>query len=796
MDLMTTNRTSLITSLPLTFQNISKLNPRLKFNNNPSKQPSLVSYSPSQITLEQTKQIHARLIRTQFGHCCAVIDDPLLPQQTLEAQFNSLITSYTKNNCPRDSLRIYSHLRLADAFIDNFTIPSILKACGQLSKIKVGKEIHGFVLKAGFDWDVFVRNSLIQMYSECETVDSAERVFNKMTQRDVVSWSTMIGSYRRNKYFREALDLIKEMSVLAVKLDKTVVLNMINLFADMGVLEMGRVVHGYVIKKLDSEMENVSVCTALIDMYGKCGRTVPARQIFDRMSDKNVVTWTAMIAGYIHCGELVDGLELFVRMREATMSPNEVTILSWVIECGFAGALELGKLLHVYALKIGFDASPMLATALLDMYSKSGEVRIARAIFDRMEKRDVTAWTAMISGYAHSNCLLEAFNLFIHMINSNIEQNEVTMVSLLVLCAEAGALHLGKWVHGTMEKIGIDLDVVLATALIDMYAKCGEIDGANQVFVSTRRRDTSMLNAIMGGFAMHGRANQALELFHEMRKQKLKPNEITFVGVLHACSHAGLVEEGHLIFHQMVKDFGVEPTVQHYGCMVDLLGRAGKLNEAHEMIKSMPIQPNVIVWGALLASCKLHKNLGLAKLAARELLELEPHHCGYNVLLSNIYAAESRWHEVREIRKVMKETGMKKPPGLSSIEVNGVLHEFIIGDRSHPEIEKIDEKLAEMQKKLIEAGYEVNTSAVLLNIDEEEKETAIGFHTEKLAMAFGLISTAPNAPIRIMKNLRVCDDCHAATKLLSKIYGRLIIVRDRNRFHQFSEGSCTCRDYW
>ncbi|KAG9441459.1 hypothetical protein H6P81_017313 [Aristolochia fimbriata] len=797
MDLMTPYRTSILTSPPFAFQTISKLNPTPKFRDNPSTKPGPDSQSVSSITLEQTKQIHARLIRTQFGgHCCNVIDDPFLPRQTPEAQFNSLVTSYTRNNRPQESLKIYSHLRLADAFVDNFTAPSILKACGQLSKVREGEEVHGFVLKMGFGLDVFVQNSLIQMYTECENVDFAERVFNKMTQRDVVSWSAMMGSYRRNRCFGEALDLIKEMGALDVTLDRTVVLNMINLFADMGELEMGRVVHGYVLKYIDFEMENVNVCTALIDMYGKGGSTVPARQIFDRMVHKNVVTWTAMVAGYIHCGELDQGLELVHRMLEENVSPNEITILSWVIECGFAGALELGKLLHGYALKNRFEVSPSLATALLDMYGKCGEVRIARAIFDGMGKRDVAAWTAMISGYAHSNCLLEAFKLFIHLLSSNIEPNSLTMVNLLVLCGEAGALHLGKWVHGIMEKLGIELDVVLATALVDMYAKCGEIDEAYQIFVGTRHRDTSMLNALMGSLAMHGRGKQALELFHEMRKQKIRPNEITFVGVLHACSHAGLVEEGRLIFHQMVKHYRVDPTVQHYGCMVDLLGRAGRLNEAHEMIKSMPIKPNVVVWGALLASCRLHKNLKLAKLAARELLELQPRHCGYNVLLSNIYAAESRWHEVREIRNVMKETGMRKSPGFSSIEVNGVLHEFISSDRTHPQSEQIEEKLEEMQKKLIEAGYVANTSAVLLNIDEEEKETALSLHSEKLAMAFGLISTAANTPIRIMKNLRVCDDCHSATKLLSKIYGRLIIVRDRNRFHQFSEGSCSCKDYW
>jgi pentatricopeptide repeat protein len=246
----------------------------------------------------------------------------------------------------------------------------------------------------------------------------------------------------------------------------------------------------------------------------------------------------------------------------------------------------------------------------------------------------------------------------------------------------------------------------------------------------------------------------------------------------------------------MIHDFGLVPKVEHYGCMVDLLGRAGLLDEAYKMIESMPVKPNIAIWGAMLAACKIHKNSNMGELAARELLALEPQNCGYKVLMSNIYAAANRWNDVAGMRKAVKDTGIKKEPGMSSIEVNGLVHDFKMGDRAHPLIEKISEMLAEMSKKLKEAGYLPDTSVVLHNIDEEEKETALNYHSEKLAMAFGLISTAPGTPIRVVKNLRICDDCHTVTKLLSKIYKRVIIVRDRNRFHHFREGSCSCGGYW
>ncbi|XP_058083531.1 pentatricopeptide repeat-containing protein At4g21065-like [Magnolia sinica] len=789
MDLMSPNKAHLSSLLPFKFKNLQDLPPNLKPKQNPSPPPNA---HPT--TLDHTKQIHAHMIKTHLNPSRPITpDDPIQPQPT---HFNFIITSYINHDKPNWAISVYAHLRAANIFIDNFTLPSVLKACGRRSEIGQGKEIHGYALKIGLDWDIFIHNALVQMYSECDDIESARWVFDKMPERDIVSWSTMIGIYNRSRFFYEALGLIKEMRSLEIRPTEVAMINMVSLFAGIAVLEMGRAMHAYVIKNCSSEVIGVSVNTALIDMYVKCGSIRPARRIFDQMVRKSVVSWTAMIAGHIRCGNLDEVLKLFCEMQEENVIPNEITMLSLVLECGSRGALELGKWLHVYVIKNGFVMSIVLATALVDMYGKCGAVASARAVFDRMDGRDVMTWTAMISGYTKAQFLDQAFDLFIQMKNAKIKPNEVTMVNLLSLCVEAGALDLGKWIHACIDKQGIESDVVLATALIDMYAKCGDIDVAYGIFVTAPHRDVCMWNAMMGGLAMHGHGKEALELFSQMEIARIKPNDITFIGILHACSHAGLVADGQRIFNRMVHDFGLAPKVEHYGCMVDLLGRAGRLNEAYKLICSMPIRPNIIVWGALLAACKLHRNLSLGELAAERLLKLEPYNCGYNVLISNIYAAANRWADVADMRRAMKDVGLKKAPGFSSIEVNGSVHEFVMGDESHPKTNEIHEMIAEMSRKLREAGYVADTSAVLLNLEYEEKETALNYHSEKLAMAYGLISTAPNTPIWIIKNLRVCDDCHAATKLLSKIYGRVIVVRDRNRFHRFSEGSCSCRDYW
>lgn len=687
-------------------------------------------------------------------------------------------------------------MRRMDTQVDNFTVPSVLKACGQCSMISLGKEIQGFVLKNGLDSDVFVRNALIQMYSQCGSMVLARLVFDQMFDRDAVSWSTMIRCYVRNRILEEAFELINDMNFERVRPNGMALLSMVNLYADIGDAKMGESMHSYVLRHSNDEKLGVPITTALIDMYAKIGNLAYARRLFDGLAQKTIVTWTVMISGYIRCNKLEEGVRLFNQMREESVFPNEISVLSLIIECGFVGVLELGKCLHSFILRNGFVISLSLATALVDMYGKCGDLRSARAIFDIRDEKDVMFWSAMISAYAQANCTSKACDLFVQMREKGLKPNEVTMVSLFSLCADVGALDLGKWIHSYLNQQQIGIDVILKTALINMYAKCGDIDTARKLFVEATDRDICMWNAMMSGFALHGWGTEALELLEEMERLRIEPNNITFISVLHACSHAGLVAEGKMLFEKMIHVFGLIPKIEHYGCMVDLLGRAGQLDEAHKLIKSMPMQPNTLVWGALLAACKLHKNPDLGEMATKKLLELEPQNCGYSILMSNIYASVNRWDDVAGLRRAMKDGGMRKQPGLSSIEVNGSIHDFVMGDKAHPHRRKIYEMAEEMSMKLKEAGYTPNKSVIVRNIEDEDKEKALNYHSEKLAMAFGLISTNVGSPIRIVKNLRVCDDCHSATKLLSKIYGRVIIVRDRNRFHHFKDGSCSCGDYW
>ncbi|KAI9128382.1 hypothetical protein K1719_001375 [Acacia pycnantha] len=761
--------------------------------------PSNISPSHRELhpNLEETQQIHAHLIKTCFNFSDQIPFTALRSHLSHLSLYSFLITSYIKNGFPIEAVKIYTHMRRTDSEVDNFLIPSVLKACCLISSILLGKEIHGFIVKNGLDMDTFVCNALIQMYSGCRSLKLARQLFDKMVNRDVVSWSTMIRNYSQSGLSDEALSLLREMHAQGITPSEAAMINMTDVFAKCADSKLGKAMHAYVVRNQNYEKSRVRLTTALIDMYAKCNNIAYAKMLFDGLSEAGIVSWTTIIAGCIHCNDLNEGARLFANMLKESMFPNEITLLSFYKECGFIGSLGLGKLLHAFTLRNGFNISLVLATGLIDMYGKCGDSRSARSVFDSITDKDLTMWSALISVYAQTNCIDQAFDTFVQMTSCGIRPNEVTMSNLLLLCAKAGALEMGKWVHAYIDKQEIKVDMILETSLVDMYAKCGDINAAYQLFTKATDRDILMWNAMISGFAMHGNGKEALELLTEMERLGVIPNETTFIGVLHACSHAGLVMEGKELFQKMVHEYNLVPKVQHYGCMVDLLGRAGLLDEAKELISSMPMRPNMVVLGSLLAACKVHKNLTIAEWAAKQFLSLEPNKCGYNVLMSNIYAAEKRWDDVTGIRRAMKDVGIRKEPGITSIEVNGSVHDFVMGDKSHPESEKIYEMVGEMREKLEEAGYTPDTSSLLQKIiDGEEKETALSYHSEKLAMAFGLISTAPGVPIRIVKNLRICNDCHTVTKLLSKIYGRVIVVRDRNRFHHFNEGSCSCGDYW
>ncbi|CAK9220404.1 unnamed protein product [Sphagnum troendelagicum] len=423
-----------------------------------------------------------------------------------------------------------------------------------------------------------------------------------------------------------------------------------------------------------------------------------------------------------------------------------------------------------------------------------------KEVHDQIRKNglesDVEVGNALIGMYSKCGATKEAFDLYCKMQRDGVGLNRITYISILKACASQAHLEEGKQVHCSIIKAGVEIDAWIGTALIDMYAKCGRLEDARQVFNSMPDRDIVSWNAMIVGLALHGFGKDSLEVFGQMRHEGIQPDAVTFVGVLSACSHSGLVEEGHAYFSSMYEDHGITPMGAHYCCMVDLLGRAGQLHEAENFIKTMPIKAHNAVWGALLGACNVHGNVDIAERAAEHCLELEPKDAAVYVLLSHVYAGAGMWDSVAKVNLTMAARGVTKEAGVCRIEVNNKLHSFVAEDRTHPQSEEIYAELQKLTRQMKEAGYVPDTRFVMHDVDEQTKEQAVGHHGEKLAIAYGLISTAPGTTIHLFKNLRICGDCHTATKFISKIVGREIVARDTSRFHHFKDGTCSCGDYW
>eukprot|EP01018_Ginkgo_biloba_P030203 Gb_04430 [translate_table: standard] len=708
--------------------------------------------------------------------------------------WNGMIIGYARNGLYEEVLTLYYQMQRDCMEPDKYTFPSVLKACGGISALQQGKKIHNHIIKRGIESDVVVASALVGMYAKCGSMDSARHLFDTMSHRDVAAWNTMIANYAQSGHFDEALKLFNQMELSGLKPNSVTFTSVLPACARLSALEQGKAIHDYLIGggyELD-----VFVASALVDMYAKCGSIEIAREIFDKMSQRNVVSCNAMIAGYSQSRRGDEALKVYRQMQLDGMKPDSTTVTSVLPACAHLASLEHGMLVHVYIIKHGFEADVFVDSALIDMYTKCGGIEFARHVFDKMSKRNVVSWNVMIAGYAMHGHGEDALILYHQMEVECVKPDSVTVANVLPACAHLAALQQGKEIHYYCIESGFESDIFVAGALIDMYVKCGSIKDARQVFDKMPQRDLVSWTAMIAGYGMHGHGEDALSLFDQMQQSGVKPDHVTFIAVLLACSHSGLVDEGRQYFDLMFRDYDIKPRLEHYACMVDLLGRAGQLDEAHHFIKKMPFEPDAGVWGALLAACRIHSNVELGEHVAELLFKMEPENAGFYILLSNIYAAAGRWDDVAKVRTMMKDSRLKKSPGCSWIEVENRTHAFRIGDKSHPQSEKIYATLESLARQMKRAGYVPNTNFVLHDLGEEDKENILCGHSEKLAIAFGLISTNPGTPIRITKNLRACGDCHSATKFISKIVARDIIVRDTNRFHHFKDGVCSCGDYW
>ncbi|XP_059643317.1 pentatricopeptide repeat-containing protein At4g21065-like [Cornus florida] len=540
---------------------------------------------------------------------------------------------------------------------------------------------------------------------------------------------------------------------------------------------------------------NTNLATKLVNLYSLCDYLSDAHLLFDRIPKGNIFLWNILIRGYAWNGPYEVAISLYYRMLDHGLVPDNFTLPFVLKACSALSAIEVGRDIHEHVKRTGWETDVFVGAALIDMYSKCGCVGSSRQVFDKILGRDVVVWNSMLAAYSQNGHPEECLSLCGELASAGFRPTDATLVTAISASADIAAIPQGRELHGFGWRHGFGSHDKVKTALVDMYAKSGYVKVARNLFEKLREKRIVSWNAMITGYAMHGHAAEALDLFEQMTVEA-QPDHITFVGVLSACNHGGLLKEGQNFFESMKRDYHIEPSVQHYTCMVDLLGHCGRLDEAYNLIMKMTVMPDAGVWGALLNSCKIHANVELGEQALERLIELEPDDSGNYVILSNIYAQAGKWEGVAKMRKLMTDRGLKKSIACSWIEVKNKVHAFLSGDTSHPMSDEIYGELERLGELMAEAGYVPDTTPVFHDVEDDEKTKMVCSHSERLAIAFGLISTPPGTKLLVTKNLRICEDCHVAIKFISKITQREITIRDVNRYHHFKDGMCSCGDYW
>ncbi|KAF3597636.1 hypothetical protein DY000_02025106 [Brassica cretica] len=582
-----------------------------------------------------------------------------------------MLSCYHQNRESLEVVKLYSLMRKHG--YDNIVFSIALKACTEMQDLDNGKKIHCDIFKMP-GCDDIVLTGLVDMYAKCGEIKTSCRVFEGVSLRNVVSWTSMIAGYVKNGLHEEGLAVFNQMRGSSVSGNEVTYGTLVTACAKLGALHQGKWLHGCLIKS-GIELGSCLV-TSLLDMYLKCGDISNARWVFNDYSHVDLVMWTAMIVGYTHNGSASEALSLFQKMKGVGIKPNCVTIASVLSGCGLVGNLELGRLVHSLSIKAGlWDTN--VANALVHMYAKCYQNREAMYVFERESEKDLVAWNSIISGFSQNGSVHEALFLFHRMVSESVTPNGVTVASLFSACASLGSLPIGSSLHAYSLKLGFlaSSSVHVGTALLDFYAKCGDAESARSVFDTIEEKNTITWSTMIGGYGKQGDREGSIELFEEMLKKEQKPNESTFTSILSACSHTGMVNEGKKYFNSMHKDYNFTPSAKHYTCMVDMLARAGELEQALDLIEKMPIQPDVRCFAAFLHGCGMHSRFDLGEIVIKKMFDLHPDDASYYVLVSNLYALDGRWSQAKEVRNLMKQRGLRKVAGHSTMETE-LSHSF------------------------------------------------------------------------------------------------------------------------
>ncbi|KAG1347154.1 pentatricopeptide repeat-containing protein, mitochondrial [Cocos nucifera] len=705
---------------------------------------------------------------------------------------NSIITMYYRNGLVEEALSVFLESQSYGMEPDAFTFSVVIRVAGQQREPSLGKQLHSLSIKFGYGEEEFVSNSLIQMYAASENINDSARAFETISKtRSPVAWNSMIAQLVEHGIRGDGFNLYKEMLSTGIEPTPLTFSSLLKSSADIEANSLGKQLHGQLIVRGFSS--NLILDTALVDSYAKCGELEYGRQVFERMKQRNVTSWNSIIRGYSQVGYREEAFKLFQVMRRQETLPDKFTFPALLtgVKVGDYFPEEF-EAVHAHIFKVGLERDHFIGTSLITVYSAKQKIEYARQVFDEMDSTDGGVWSSIISASVKSGGAEEALQLFLEMMFLGIETSQFIYSSLFLACGELSRLEMGKQVHAHCLKSSDSSDVATKNSLVTMYSNCGCIGEAWKIFNSIAKPNMISFNSIISALGQHGSPKEAAELFKQMKLVGQRPDEITLLNLLSAFNHAGLVHEGLEVFNSMEENEGIKPRYQHYACMVDMMARAGDIEGAMRLIDIMPFEPNTSLWRTVLGACGKHRNIGIGRQVADLLLESDPYESTNYVLVANMYARSGRWIEAEGVRQLMEERGVEKEIAVSWIEINRRVHTFRVEDRSHPLSQEIYEKLHKLIKEIKTAGYSPGIS----DMKDGRREESLFYHCEKLAFAFGDLSTAPGVSLRIMKNLRVCGDCHRAFKYFSLITERKIILRDTHRFHHFVNGVCSCRDYW
>ncbi|CAK9140701.1 unnamed protein product [Ilex paraguariensis] len=756
---------------------------------------------------------------TGYCHCCRMSEARELFEKMEEKNLVSwmvMVSGYVQVNKFIEAWGLFLRMHRSEVRLDQSIFVVTLSAILGLDDVDLIENLRTLIIKTGYEEDVVVGTAILNAYTRNGCLDCAMKFFEMMPEKNEYSWTTMIAANSQCGRLNDAIALYERVPEQGI----STLTAMMTAYAQNGRIFEAR--------HMFDEMKNLTVLTwnAIIAGYAQNGMLEEAKDLFLRMPARNSASWAAMIAGLVQNGASNEALEVLAELHRSGIVPSHSSFTSALFACANVGAIEAGRQIHSLAIKSGCQYNSYVGNGLISMYAKCknmenvtqvfGSMRVrdtvswnslitsfsdnhmlddAVSTFRKMPKRDVVSWTAIISAHVQGGQGEVALQLFLDMLGHGVKPKELTVTSLLSACGSLGATNVGEQIHALIYKVGFDLCLFVGNALVTMYFKFGSEEGC-MVFQEMAERDVVTFNAVLAGCAHNGLGKEAIEIFEKMKAERVSPDQITFLGLLCACSHAGLVDEGWAYFNSMSQDYGIMPLIYHYTCMVDLLGRSGRLYEAECLIENMPVEPDTVIWEALLAACRIHRNIKTGQRVAEKLFQMGTQKSGAYVLLSNIYASQGMWDKVGEVRKLMFDQGVNKEPGISWIQIKNKLHTFLTGDKTHDQVKAIYSALNEFHMHFQAAGYLPDTNFVFHDVEEEQKQNELLYHSEKIAVVFGILKSPTGSPIRIMKNLRICGDCHNFMKFMSNVTQRKIVIRDGNRFHHFFDGSCSCGDYW